>query len=285
MTLAHPRDTVDVAPLSEADLPAAHALSQAVKWPHRLEDWRFVLSIGEGLGAFSDGRLIGVALSWRYGGAQSRVGMVIVDPALQRAGVGGRLMRMILERAATPSILLNATKEGEPLYRRLEFQPIGAIAQHQGVGVPMSEPLPGPDVILRRLQAADAAALIALDAAAVGAERAALIDALIAEGEAVVLQEAGAVTGFAFHRRFGRGGLIGPVVARDAASAKALIAHWIGVEPGLFQRIDLSPDLGLSAWLDQRGLTQVDAVTTMVRGARPATGPFKVFGIANQALG
>ena len=37
----------DVLRMSEADLPAAHELSRAVAWPHRLEDWQFVLSVGE----------------------------------------------------------------------------------------------------------------------------------------------------------------------------------------------------------------------------------------------
>jgi GNAT superfamily N-acetyltransferase len=285
VTFAQAHSDLEVAPLSVADLPAALALSQAVKWPHRLEDWRFVFEIGAGLAAFSGGRLIGVAMWWPYGDRQSRIGMVIVDPSLQRAGVGRRLMARILNRAASPTILLNATKEGEALYRRLGFQPIGEIFQHQGVAAAEPALAARDGQRLRPFERRDADVVLALDAAAVGAERRRLIDRLLIEGEAILLEEGGAVAGFAFHRRFGRGGLIGPVAARDAGSAQALIAHWIGVEPGLFQRIDLSSDLGLSPWLEARGLKQVDSVTTMVLGAPPQTGAVKIFGIANQALG
>ncbi|HYS87402.1 MAG TPA: GNAT family N-acetyltransferase, partial [Bradyrhizobium sp.] len=125
-----------------------------------------------------------------------------------------------------------------------------------------------------------------LDAAACGAPRESLIAALIESGEAIVLDDAGETVGFAFYRRFGRGHVIGPVVARDTASAKALIAHWIGSNAGMFMRIDVPGQSGLSDWLDELGLARVGNVLTMARGMplKPAGG-FHVFGVVNQALG
>ena len=109
---------------------------------------------------------------------------------------------------------------------------------------------------------------------------------MIENGEAVVLDDAGETVGFAFYRRFGRGYVIGPVVARDTASAKALIAHWIGSNAGMFIRIDVPGESGLSDWLEELGLARVDNALTMARGAplKPAGG-FHVFGLVNQALG
>ena len=37
--------------LGPADLEDAHALSKAVGWPHRLEDWTFIMQLGSGIGA------------------------------------------------------------------------------------------------------------------------------------------------------------------------------------------------------------------------------------------
>ena len=35
-------------PMTEADLPAAHALSVQLKWPHRLEDWAMLQRVSDG---------------------------------------------------------------------------------------------------------------------------------------------------------------------------------------------------------------------------------------------
>ena len=114
----------------------------------------------------------------------------------------------------------------------------------------------------------------------------ALYAALIEAGEAVVLDDGGETVGFAFYRRFGRGHSIGPVIARDTAAAKALVAHWIGSNAGMFMRIDIPGESGLSDWLEELGLARVSNVLTMVRGAplAPSKG-YHVFAAANQALG
>ena len=67
-------------PITAADLPAAHDLSLAVKWPHRREDWEFVLNLGTGIAAEDDTGLLGTALHWKYGDAHASLGMVIVSP-------------------------------------------------------------------------------------------------------------------------------------------------------------------------------------------------------------
>jgi GNAT superfamily N-acetyltransferase len=105
----------DVLRMGEADLPAAHELSRAVAWPHRLEDWQFVLSVGEGLVAYSGDRLVGTAMWWSFDARLVRLGMVIVDPTIQRSGVGRALMEGILGRITEPTTILNATKAGETL--------------------------------------------------------------------------------------------------------------------------------------------------------------------------
>jgi GNAT superfamily N-acetyltransferase len=276
----------EVLTMAARDLPAAQALSREVNWPHRLEDWQFVHSVGQGLVAYSGDQLVGTAMWWTYESRIVRLGMVIVDPTIQRSGIGRALMLGILDRITEPTVLLNATKQGETLYRQLGFQGIGSIVQHQGASfsAPLV-PLRAGERI-RPLGRNDAARLVELDAVASGSRREGVIAALIENGEAVVLDDAGETVGFAFYRRFGRGHVIGPVVARDTASAKALIAHWIGSNAGMFMRIDVPGESGLSNWLEELGLARVDNVVTMVRGVPPKqAGGFHVFGAVNQALG
>lgn len=272
--------------MTAADLPAAHALSREVNWPHRLEDWQFVLSVGEGLVAYSDNRLVGTAMWWTYEQQIARLGMVIVDPAIQRSGIGRALMLGILEQITSPTVVLNATRAGETLYRQLDFQSAATIVQHHGASfaaplVPLRE-----GERIRPMGRNDAARLVELDALASGVRRDRVIAALIENGEAVVLDEDGETVGFAFYRRFGHGALIGPVIARDTAGARALVAHWIGSNAGMFIRIDVPGDSGLSDWLEELGLVRVSNVYTMYRGAppRPSDG-FHAFALVNQALG
>lgn len=268
------------------DLPAAQDLSRAVGWPHRVEDWQFSLSVGEGLVACAGGRIVGTIMWWRYQGRQARVGMVIVDPAIQRAGIGATLMREVLGRIAEPQVVLNATEAGEGLYRRLGFATVGRILQHQGTAGSVPPPPLGRGRRVRPAGRNDTDRMIALDSAALGAERAAVIRGLVEAGEAVVLADGGETAGFAFCRRFGRGHVIGPVVAPDVEAARTLIAHWIGSRAGQFTRIDVAGDSGLSDWLDDLGLARVEPALTMVRGEPlPAAGIPRAFAVVNQALG
>lgn len=286
VTAPQPAFLFEVLPMTEADLPAASELSRVVGWPHRLEDWQLVFSLGKGLSAWSGDRLVGTAMWWTYPGVQTRIGMVIVDPSIQRSGIGRSLMEGITARMETPSLVLNATQAGETLYRQMGFQPVGTIVQHQGASFEVPLVQLGPNRRIRPMGRNDRDRLVALDARALGFRREAVIDALIAHGDAVLLDEGNEAIGFAFYRRFGRGFVIGPVVAPDTASAKGLIAHWVGSNPGMFLRIDVPGEAGLSSWLTDLGLAPVSPVITMVRGAAlPSRGDLFAFAIANQAIG
>jgi hypothetical protein len=124
--------------------------------------------------------------------------------------------------------------------------------------------------------------LIALDHASRGRPREALIRALAAQAVAcVVLSDGEQACGFAMLRRFGRGQVIGPVVAPDVEGAQALIAHLAGQNAGHFTRIDIDFDSGLAEWLEGLGLLRVDAPVTMVRAPRDgATVPSSATGDA-----
>ena len=117
--------------------------------------------------------------------------------------------------------------------------------------------------------------------------RHALIDDLLAQADAcVVLDHDGAPEGFAMLRRFGRGHTIGPVIAPDAQSAKALIAHLAGLNAGNFTRVDIDFDSGLTEWLESIGLLRVDAATTMLRGVplKHRMDASRLFAIVTQAI-
>ena len=271
--------------MTQADLPAAHALSTEAEWPHRLEDWELMLRVGFGVVAERDGQVIGTTMGWLYGPDAATVGMVIVSQACRGEGVGRQLMDAVLARLDGRTVLLNSTPAGAPLYRNLGFEPIGTIHQHQGAAfsVPVAKLRAGERV--RPLGASDRAEVVELDRRATGVEREALISELLKSGQGVILDRSGEAAGFALFRRFGRGYAVGPVVSPDRDGARALISHWLGSNAGMFIRVDTARDSGLSAWLEKLGLKEVDSVTTMALGPPPARGEgAAAYAIVSQAF-
>lgn len=281
-------DGVLLRPMTEADLPSAHALSAELRWPHRPTDWEQVFAHSEGLVAERDGQILATAQRWRWGPAHATIGLVIVTPACQGRRIGHRLMTTLLGGLDDCTVLLHATAEGRGLYERLGFVRTGEVRQHQGVAQPTPLIALPSGWRLRPAGQNEAAALQQLDMDARGMPRHALMEDLLAQADAcVVLDHDGTQQGFAMLRRFGRGHAIGPVVAPDAESAKALIAHLAGMNAGHFTRIDIDFDSGLAEWLESIGLLRVDAPTTMVRGTplqHPTDAP-KLFAIVTQAVG
>lgn len=289
-------------PFTADDVPAAHALSVKVAWPHRADDWRLLESAGTGFVAEQNAQVIGTGLCWRYGPERASLGMVIVSPEHQGQGIGRQLMQRLIAALGERAILLHATPAGKPLYEKLGFRAVGTVDQHQGtVFQPPLISLP-PGERLRPLGTNDAPRLAELASRACGLDRQALFPLLLDVADGIALDRDGELLGFALFRRFGRGFTIGPVVAPDApdsSRAKALISHWLALNEGVFVRIDTPGDSGLTQWLEGLGMPRVDTVVKMVRGdasgvlvgeTAPDTAGSdaltpKAFGLISQALG
>ena len=268
------------------DIPAARELSRQQNWPHRAVDWEFLFRQGSGFIADADGQVVGTTLVWPYGKDAASLGMVIVSPRSQGQGIGSRLMEAALDALGDRTVRLNSTEEGLALYGKFGFEPVGRIFQHQGLvdSVPLIELRPNERV--RPIGRNDRPVVAELDRRSSGADRGALISAILETARGVMFDSNNSPVGFALLRRFGRGFAIGPTVAPDALAAKALISHWLGTKTGKFCRIDVPESSGLSAWLEELGLPRVGTVTTMVRGKPLAGAPdTKLFSLVNQALG
>jgi hypothetical protein len=208
--------------------------------------------------------------------------MIIVAADAQRMGIGRTLMEALLADAAGRSMILNSTREGFSLYKSLGFVESGHVHQHQAV---LTQP-PDPGSATRPFRAADLETIRRLDVAASGMDRATLIDALFAISEIKLLERDGVVCGYGCARRWGRGVVIGPVIAETAAEARELISALAAPHVGQFVRLDVTSASGLSPWLEAIGLPQVDQVVAMTRGEPPqSSGHATLFALANQSLG
>ena len=275
-------DDVAVVPFSRAHLPGALKLSQEMSWPYRIEDWAFALKVGQGFVLERAREVLGTAAWFPYGDAHATVGMIIVSGEAQGRGFGARLVDTLLDAAKGRTILLNATAQGRALYERRGFRSASIIHQYQGISRGRHE-TPPPDVV-RAMQPSDFDAVARLDGQATGFERGPLLRRLLEVGEAQVLLRDGEPAGYAITRLFGRGYVVGPVVAEEASEARLLIEAALSRLQGCFVRIDTAAIPELSPRLEEIGLSQVSDALTMVRGTLPPTGPARVFALSNQSF-
>jgi GNAT superfamily N-acetyltransferase len=281
MTLAE--DSVILAPMGRAHLEGALRLSQEMDWPYRLEDWEVAFELGRGFVLEDAGEVIGTAMWWPYGEGHASTGMIIVAKAAQGRGYGARLMDALLAAAHPRTLTLNSTAEGLALYERRGFAPIGVIQQHQGV--PRERHAAPPADLVRALAASDFEAVARLDREATGWARQPMLRRLVEVGDGHVLLRDGVPRGYAISRLFGRGHVIGPVVADSPVDARALIEAALARLAAGFVRVDTSASSQLGPWLEGIGLQQVGDATTMVLGTQvPPTGPARMFALANQSF-
>ncbi|WP_413204938.1 GNAT family N-acetyltransferase [Rhodospirillum sp. A1_3_36] len=285
---------VHLSDIAEASLDDLQTLSMGVGWPHRPNDWRAVLSLGQGVVARDTiGRALGSAMWFPMGNRFATVGMVITSPRMQTLGAGRCMMEVGLEALGKRDLGLNATRSAKRLYLSLGFVPERMVYQHHGVvSSRVSAPLARGDT-LRDLGWGDMEALFALDAQAYGAERRHVLRFLLSAGEGIALEREGRIVAYSFVRRFGRGHVVGPVVAANDRDAIAVTGPHLVNLMGQFARVDTREESGpFSSFLLEAGLSVYDTVTTMSRGrpwvgVRPGDleeGAPQVYGLVNQAL-
>lgn len=277
--------TADTVALRDEHLPQALRLSQSLNWPYRLDDWRDALSLGHGLGVLVDGQLGATALWWPWGENHATCGMIIVSAPLQGRGIGRALMGALLHEAGDRTVLLNSTVAGTRLYEQYGFTPFGRVHQHQAA-LTRAPPAPDAEAGVRWMRPHDVPALFDRDREASGMQRRRLLEALFAAGRVAVISTGDSPSGYACVRRWGRGVVIGPVVAAAAHDARALISMLLQSLVGEFVRLDVTDESGLSPCLTELGLPRVDGVTSMARGPLPQRPPHcGVYALASQSLG
>lgn len=265
-----------------------HELTVGVFWPHREDDLDLLISLGSGYVALDDiGRPLGSAMFFPMGADFAMFGMMITTPRLQAQGAGRWLLRQIMRDCAGRDLRLSATRSGYRLYESAGFTPVATVRQHQGRARAVDPPDAGPGLEIRELTPGDRGALLALDAPAYGAARTPVIDALGALSSGVAALRDGTLRGYALMRRFGKGLVVGPVVAEDDAMAMQLVAPLLRRGEGAFLRLDTPVDSpAFPAFLAAAGLTLHDTVTEMRIGPhrRAASGPV-LYGLAAHSLG
>lgn len=274
--------------ISLADRALLHELTVGVFWPHRWRDLDVFISLGEGYLAVDEiGRAMGSAMCFRAEPDFAMLGMMVTAPRLQTMGTGRWLLRRVMNECRKMDLRLSATRQGYRLYKEAGFVPLATIWQHQGTTRRVQLPDAVPGVTVRGMEPDDAAGILALDTQAYGAARDRAMREMLRLSDGMVVERDGALCGFALRRRFGRGWVVGPVVAETEDIAMMLAAPLIKRSEGEFVRLDTPVESEkFSAFLSAVGMGLYDTVTEMYLGRqrRPLDGA-RMFGLTSHSLG
>ncbi|CAM5516002.1 GNAT family N-acetyltransferase OS=Streptomyces tendae OX=1932 GN=GUR47_21205 PE=4 SV=1 [Streptomyces tendae] len=190
--------------------------------------------------------------------------MVLVAERHARQGVGRRLMRHIVSGLGTVPLTLHATPYGRPLYEELGFKVTGGAEMVRGRFVPGG---PEPKPFTRAATAEDLPAILRLDEEVFGADRTHIVTRLPAFADQLRVAEAdGRIIGYAAAWPNMDTHVVGPLIARDTETAKALIGSLATrTDRPLRTDIDVRHE-ELLAWVKERGLAGVSRNAVMTYG-------------------
>lgn len=276
--------------IAEVDVKLLHALSTAVGWPHRPKDLDFLRRAGNGIVAVDGiGRVFGSAMWFPQGDNFATIGLVITTPRIQAQGGGRWLMDQVLERCGDRNLSLHATHAAYSLYASLDFTKEAIVYQRQGEVAPTLPAAPPLEGELSELTSDKLEDIAALDTHAFGMDRGRLLAMLAENATICTLRRGGEIVGYSMLREFGRGHVIGPLVARNDHDGLHLAAAHLKDLTGHFVRVDTRERDGIFAeFLQQANLGVSETVTTMSKGRRFLNregGRPWVYGLASHALG
>jgi GNAT superfamily N-acetyltransferase len=266
--------------MRKADVPAGMRLKEIAGWNQTSADWeRFLNASPDGcFVAEVNGQVCGTAMTITYEGRFAWVGMVLVDPEFRSRGIGTKLLERTIEYLDTlkiPTVKLDATPLGKPLYEKLGFAAEYEIerctfkrAAGQRVDVSCS-PLP------TTLTAGVLEAICKADGEIFGADRNVLLKSLseAAPEFAAGIWDAENLRGYSFGRHGSFADHLGPWMSRDEDTGRRLLEAFLARSSREILVVDcLKANVAAAKLLKSFGFSYSRTLTRMYRGANEYAG-------------
>ena len=274
-------------PLTAGDVERACALVAEAGWNQNAADWSVFLELGSAIAIqAADGGLAATAATLPYPSGFGWISMVLVTDAFRRRGIATRLLEHCIARLRDAGMVpvLDATPAGREVYKPLGFRDGWPIQRWRRRAD--STVSGGNDV--RQLQESDWPQTLALDGEAFGCDRSALLERLRgrSRGFACVLEHERRLRGFLLGREGRVATQLGPIVARDEASAAELAAHALRRVKAPVIVDALERHARFARWLEAHGFERERPYTRMVLQRDELFGdPARLFAIAGPELG
>ena len=283
-------ETSFIRPLRPEDVPAAMRLKEEAGWNQTARDWERFLAASPG-GCFAaerDEQVVGTATTIVYGGRLAWISMVLVDKRYRGEGIGTALLGKAIAHLDTqgiPTLKLDATPQGRPLYEKLGFREEYCVErwalQREQSGPAQRYPAAPPSGALEEI--------LPLDRELFGAERGDLLRALAAEEPRLVVtaHPGGARRGYALGRRGSAADHLGPWAAKDSAAAREILHEFLRRTDRPRVIVDQTcANPWIRGVLEEAGFEHSRPLTRMYRGTNDCAGqPARLCGIVGPEFG
>jgi len=252
--------------MAPSDIPGGLRLNTLAGWNQTEADWqRFLRGSPNGCFVAEDGaRVVGTAATLAYEDRFAWIGMVLVDPEYRGRGIGTKLLQRAIEyldQAGIPTLKLDATPLGKPLYEKLGF-----VSEYE-IERWILQRTTGKSVPNAASDPVKLSEIVACDRGVFGADRGGLLRTLDEQAPELTLAAGRGREGYAF----GRHGLfadhLGPWMAHDSKTARSLLDDFLARSPRSTVVVD-SPKSNTAAarTLREAGFSVSRPLTRMHRG-------------------
>ncbi|MHC4871593.1 MAG: GNAT family N-acetyltransferase [Planctomycetota bacterium] len=262
---------VAVRSMEEKDIVKGEEFCRIAGWNQLASDWDLFVSSGdaEGFVAVNNGEVCGTASIINYKNLCSWIGMVLVNPEKRRMGIGTKLLNACIERLdelGCDCIKLDATPIGKTVYDNLGFVDEYMLSRM----VVDSMPEVQADSSVKKMSDDDLESVVGLDKKVFGVAREELIRHLFVnagEYANVIYGADNELAGFSLGRHGFKREHIGPIVAKDTTTAKALASACFSILSGKAVLTDIThTDEVWRSWLEDTGFSEERPFIRMYKG-------------------
>jgi len=279
------RSGLEIRRASEAELSIAIAWAQNEGWNPGIHDAsRFYRADPQGFFiGWLAGEPVATISAVRYGREYGFLGLYIVEPRMRGRGYGWQLWQAAMAHLGDRNVGLDGVVAQQHNYQKSGFAFHYRHVRYRGVARVGAE-----DARLVDLSRTDFEDVLAYDRRLFGADRRAFLHGWIdpPQGTALALRDGGGIAGYGVRRTCGEGHKIGPLYARDAATADALfrgLCAGVGAEPVFLDVPESNP--AAVALARRHALTPIFETARMYTQGAPDTPAGETYGVTTLELG